>query len=163
MRNALLRLALGATALLSGGACLDTIEPTPISADVAITTVSADGRELDQRRLVGAGFSIENTGTRRIYIDRNYFRLEKLVNQRWQLAAEQDGPFSTGLVGLAPGRTVFTSKNFIHDPAAVIQFPLIEHVRGLYRMRFRFSFTADGSELLPADESYSQPFGVTCC
>ena len=162
MRGALLRLALG-TVLLSSAACLDSIEPTPISPAVSITTVSADGRELDQRRLVGAGFSIENTGTRRIYIDRNYFRLEKLVNQRWQLAAEQIGPFSPGLAGLAPGRTVFTSKNFIHDPAAVTQFPLIEHVRGLYRMGFRISFTPDGNDLLPGEESYSQPFGVTCC
>ena len=163
MRSALLKLALGITALLSSSACLDTLEPTPTSTAVAITTLSADGRELDQRRLVGAGFSLENTGTRRIFIDRNYFRLEKLVNQRWKLAAEQDGPFNPALTGLAPGRTTFTSKNFVHDPAAVTQFPLIEHVRGLYRMRFRISFTSNGTELLPAEESYSQPFSVTCC
>ena len=163
MRSALLRVVLTVTALLSSVACLDTLEPTATSAAVTITTLSADGRELDQRRLVGAGFSIENTGTRRIYIDRNYFRLEKLVNQRWQLAAEQTGPFSPGLTGLAPGRSTFTSKNFIHDPAAVIQFPMIEHIRGLYRMGFRISFTVDGKELLPAEETYSRPFAVTCC
>ncbi|HKY97791.1 MAG TPA: hypothetical protein VJL35_08030 [Gemmatimonadaceae bacterium] len=149
--------------MLSSSACLDTIEPTATSPAVAITTVSADGRELDQRRLVGAGFAIENTGTRRIYIDRNYFRLEKLVNQRWELAAQDIGPFSPGLAGLAPGRTTFTSKNFIHDPAGVTPLPMIEHVRGLYRMGFRISFAPDGTDLLPADESYSQPFGVTCC
>ena len=162
MRSALLKAAFGFTVLLSSSACLDTLEPTPTSAAVAITTISADGRELDRRRLVGAGFVIENTGTRRIFIDRNYFRLEKLVNQRWELAAEQDGPFTTTLAGLGPGRTAFTSKNFVHDPAGT-EFPLIEHVRGLYRMRFRISFKGDGTELLPAEESYSRPFSVTCC
>jgi hypothetical protein len=105
-------------------------------------------------------FRVQNTGSRTIFLDRIYTRAEKLIDQEWELAIETPEAAFASVRTLLPNQsTTFTYRvNYVRGslPAA----PYLEHLRGLYRVRLRFSFTANGSDPLPSEESYSQPFAV---
>ncbi|HEX6573534.1 MAG TPA: hypothetical protein VF042_01070 [Gemmatimonadaceae bacterium] len=149
--------------LISSTGCLDVIEPTPVSSSVEIVAAKTSGFELTATNFISASFQITNTGTRALYVDTKYRRLEKLVNQRWELVDEQSPTSLAFSSSLPPNRRIVASYSLVHDRNGRSGSPLLEHVRGLYRLRFRIALIATGTELLPEEESYSQPFAVDCC
>ena len=60
-----------------------------------------------------------------------------------------------------PGRTVTINYVVAYERGSMPPSPLLDHIRGLYRMRLRFSYTSNGTDPLPVEDSYSQPFAVS--
>ena len=142
--------------------CLDAVAPTPTSAVVSITPVNRSTRG-DENEL-GSRFNIDirirNLGSRTIFLDRLYARTEKLIDQEWELALEPDRPVFGSIRTIQPGQSFTLTYSVFYVRATMPRSVHLEHVRGLYRARFRLSFTASDAELLAPEDSYSQPFAV---
>jgi hypothetical protein len=148
--------------IVATAGCMESMAPTPVSSNVSITPVNpaTRGDETQTGSRFAMRMTIRNTGTRTIYLDRLYSRTEKLVDQRWELAIESTlTPFGA-VRTIGPGQSFALDFVMLYVRGQSIPSSYLEHPRGLYRVRFRFSFTANGSELLPPEESYSQPFAV---
>jgi hypothetical protein len=108
-------------------------------------------------------FRVVNTGSRNVFVDTDYMRTEKLVNQKWEVAAERmpsTSPFSSSRM-LRPNQSTVLSVAVFYVPGSSPASTLLANLRGLYRTRFRMSFAANGAELLAPEDSYSAPFSVT--
>jgi hypothetical protein len=101
---------------------------------------------------------VRNKGTRAVYADSFYRRTEKLVNQKWEMAAETpSGPIGFRTT-IGPGQTVPLA--YVVTYTAASHFTLLKHPRGLYRVRIDLSYAAGGQDRLPPEDSYSPPFTV---
>jgi hypothetical protein len=158
----LIAITLAFAAATSAIACLDAVAPTPTSTSVTITPVnrSTRGSESGAASKFQMDFRVRNTGSRTIFLDRIYTRTEKLVDQEWELATETTGaPFASVRTLLPNQSTTFSyGVNYVRDTSPFAMH--LEHIRGLYRVRLRFSFASAGIDPLPPEESYSQPFAV---
>lgn len=139
---------------------MDAVEPTPVSAAVRITAL--DESTVASETQVASRFEttllIRNTSGRTLYLDMSYRRTEKLIDQTWLVAVESGSAKFASTRSVGPGQTI----NIIHAASSLDSPPvsLLQHVRGLYRVRLRLAFDRSGVEELPAEESYSQPFVV---
>lgn len=140
--------------------CLDSMEPAPASAQVSIFPLKEAALAVPSR--TGYTFSmtliVTNTGSRTIYVDQIYRRTEKLVDQKWELAVESP----TAPVGLTRviGPLQTQSMPYVVTYVPGTDFPLLEHMRGLYRVGLRMAYATDGSEPITGDAPYSRPFAV---
>ena len=158
-RGLALALALCVT---SSVACLDAMAPTSKSAAVTITptTRSTGGTENKSGSRFAITFRVRNPASRTIFLDRFYARTEKLIDQKWVMVMETIPP-TVGFMRTIPSGQSLTNEYLVQylrgiSPAS----PYLEHVRGLYRVRLRLSYLSNGAELLPPEESYSEPFVV---
>jgi hypothetical protein len=104
---------------------------------------------------------IRNKGSHDIYLDGDYRRLEKLVDQKWKLATVRDNfPFASVRV-IRASQSAMVSYAMVYVRGTSPETVLLENLRGLYRVGLRLSLTPNGSELFPLEESYSAPFSVT--
>ena len=136
--------------------------PTPTSSVITITptTRSIPGLESPAGNRFTLEFRIRNTGSRPIYVDRVYGRTEKLIDQKWEMVMERIPPAFASVRVIPPGQSI-TFEHLVQYVRGVSpSSPYLEHIRGLYRARLRFSYLANGSEPLPSEESYSAPFVV---
>ena len=149
--------------ILSSMSCMEAIEPTPESTLLSIDPAdgSVRGTQSDSMTRFLMPLVIRNKGSRAIYLDLGYRRTEKLIDQKWELAAETANGNFASIRLLNPGRTVTIDLVVVFRRGSPPAAPLLEHIRGLYRARLRFSYTGNGTDLLPVDDSYSQPFAVT--
>ena len=164
MRCALAKVAI-AIGLCTTLGCLDTMEPTTVSQYVSIESLNASGVELALTNVVTATIRIRNTGTQQVFIDTGYRRLEKLVDQRWEVANESVSPgnvFRANNPGLGTNRVSTVSYSAVYDRSKG-DTALLAHVRGVYRLGFRMAFAPDGSNMIALEETYSKPFAVVCC
>ena len=155
--------AAGMACLVASLACMEAIEPTPASALVSIVPANGyvTGEQSDTFTRFLMPLVISNRGARAIYLDLGYRRAEKLVDQKWELAVEQTAGDFVSVRILGPGRTLTINQVIAYQRGSSPALPLLEHIRGLYRIRLRFSYTNNGTDLLPVEDSYSQPFAVT--
>jgi len=142
--------------------CLDAVAPTPTSTVVSITPLvrSTRGNEDDSGSRFNIEIRIRNLGSRTIFLDRLYARTEKLVDQKWELALETDRPPFGSIRAIPAGQSFTLTYAVTYIRAVAPRRIHLEHVRGLYRARFRMSFSANEAELLPPGDSYSRPFAV---
>ena len=142
--------------LLAVVGCLEPIEPAPDSALSISPQIEAVSIE---RQAYAYSFSlplhVRNSGTRAVMIDLFYRRTEKLVDQKWQLAAESAPTNLSRVIG--PNET--TLIQYVVTYQRGTSYPLLEHVRGLYRVGLRGTYQDNGLPLTPSP-SYSQPFVV---
>ena len=160
-----LRVLAVALCAVSAVSCLEPAEPTPVSTLVSIDPLDsyARGHQTDAASSFHMEFRVQNTGSRNVFIDTGYTRTEKLVNQKWELAAERvpsGNPFSSSRM-LRPNQSTVLSVDVNDFPGTSPASTLLRNLRGLYRTRFRMSFTPNGTELLAPEDSYSAPFSVT--
>jgi hypothetical protein len=142
--------------------CLDPMEPAPTSSVVTITptTRSVRGQESETGSRFGIEFRVRNTGSRTIFLDQFYAHTEKLIDQKWKVVMETTPPVFASARTIPTGQSV-TAQYLVQYVGGVSpESPYLEHVRGLYRVRLRLSYRSNGSELVPPEESYSEPFVV---
>lgn len=136
--------------------CLETIEPTPNPAPLTITPLVEATTVVKQ----GDGFAyslplvVKNVGTRPVYVDVFYRRTEKLVNQKWQVAAESAPTIF--LRQFAPNESRRIEYVVWYKPGAGNR--LLEQVRGLYRVGLRAFYAADQTDPVSSTPSYSKSF-----
>jgi hypothetical protein len=147
---------------LVSASCLTPLEPTPQSDIVTITPVNAStlGAELPSGSFFRADILIANKSQRFVYVDANRRFLEKLIDQKWMYAyGDTEGNF-IGSTPLSPSG----SSTFAFSVAMVKNSgparPLVEHVRGVYRVHYRLAFDRAGTDVLDSATTYSQPFVV---
>lgn len=136
--------------------------PTPTSAAVTITPTarSIPGLESQAGTRFILEFRIRNTGSRQIYVDRLYGLTEKLIDQKWEPVMERTPPPFASIRIIGAGQSI-TFEHLVQYVRGVSpSSPYLEHIRGLYRVRLRFSYLPNGTEPLPPEESYSEPFVV---
>jgi hypothetical protein len=154
----MVHVAAAITGLLATVACLDSIEPTPRPAQISV--VPSLGELVITPLASGFTWSMQvfvrNNGGRNIYVDQTYRRTEKLVDQKWELAIES--PMSPSFRTVIPSQT--QSLPYVVTYVNGSKSTLLEHVRGVYRVGLRVSYTPNGNELFPAESSYSLPFVV---
>ena len=149
--------------LMTTTSCLEPVEPTPTSTLLSIDPLNlyTRGSQTETNSTFHMELRIRNKGTRDIYLDGDYRRLEKLVDQKWKLATERDNfPFASVRV-IRPSQSASVSYVMVYVRGTSPETVLLENLRGLYRVGLRFSLTPNGSELFALDESYSVPFSVT--
>jgi hypothetical protein len=144
------------------GSCLEPLEPTPVSQLVTIAPVSpfTRGFETEIMTRFEINIGLQNHGTRTIYLDGAYYRLEKLVDQKWVVARETTASSFQAVRTILPGQRVTRSYVILYNRVTASDDVLLSHVRGLYRLHFRLAFNSGGAEELPQQDSYSQPFAV---
>ena len=142
--------------------CLDAVAPTPVSTVVSITPLdrSTRGNESDGGTRFHIEIRIRNIGSRTIFLDRLYARTEKLVDQEWELALETAGPPFGSIRTIPAGQSFTLTYSVSYVRATSPKLVHLEHVRGLYRARFRMAFTSNGTDILAPEDSYSRPFAV---
>ena len=158
-----LRVAAIAITAVAAASCLEPAAPTPVSTLVSIDPLNAFTRG-QQTELVSTfhmEFRVLNIGSRNLFLDTDYMRTEKLVNQNWELAAERAASAFFASRMLRPGQSTVVSISVVYTRGTSPESLLLSHLRGLYRARFRLSFTSNGTELLAPEDSYSAPFSVT--
>lgn len=158
-----LRLTAALASCLFPASCLEPVQPTPRSTIIAIDPVTPFTRGLDSDVIsrFEVNLRFRNDGARTIYLDGGYRRLEKLVDQKWEVAMESPSAPFEAFREIRPGQRVTTSYVVLYDRRTTPELVLLKRIRGLYRMRLRLAFTVNGTEQLHADDSYSQPFAVT--
>ena len=154
-------LAAATVVLIAAGGCMDALEPTSVSPVVRITAL--DEATVASETQVASRFEttllVRNTSNRTLYLDMGYRRTEKLIDQTWVVALESGATRFASVRVLGPAQTInlsHTASSLDSPPVSVLQ-----HIRGLYRVRLRLAFDRGGLEELPAGESYSQPCPVT--
>jgi len=148
---------------LSTTSCLDSLEPTPTSTIFSIDPLNlyTAGSQTETTSSFHMELRIRNRGARDIYLDGDYRRLEKLVDQKWKLATQRDNfPFASVRV-IRASQSITMSYVMVYVRGTSPETVLLENLRGLYRVGLRLSLTPNGSDLFPLDESYSVPFSVT--
>jgi hypothetical protein len=149
--------------LLTTTSCMEPVEPTPTSTLLSIDPLNlyTSASQTETTSTFHMELRIRNRGARDIYLDGDYRRLEKLVDQKWKLATERDNfPFASVRV-IRASQSASVSYVMVYVRGTSPETVLLENVRGLYRVGFRLSLTPNGSEPFPLDESYSVPFSVT--
>lgn len=143
--------------------CLESVEPTPESTVLSIEPLTpyVRGVETATSSRFQMEFRIRNNSTRPVYLDLAYRRFEKLVDQKWELAAETTAAPFTAVRTIQPGVRISVVFSVVHTRGSSSQFELIQHVRGLYRARLRLAYNPGGTDQLPLEDSYSLPFAVT--
>jgi hypothetical protein len=147
---------------MAAAGCLDAVAPTPTSTLALITPASAStrGTQTPSTTRFAIDLRVRNTGSRTIFLDRNYGRTEKLVDQKWELAIETTSPPFVSVRTIPPGQALTITYVMLYVRGASPESIYVEHVRGLYRARLRLSYNENGSDPLPVEASYSQPFAV---
>ena len=163
MHSALLRISAAALGALACTGCLDSMEPTRISSVISIDPLNATAAELPATNILHANFRVSNRGAQRLFVDNGYRRLEKLVRQQWRLVDEREGTLVAPIVPVEPNRFAAVAYSIGYDIGSIARQPLLQNLRGVYRVRYRIFLSAELSDTLPADESYSQPFAIDCC
>ena len=158
----LLRMAAAIVSCAVSVSCLESVEPTPESTVLSIQPLTpyVRGVETAASSRFQMEFRIRNNGTRPVYLDLAYRRFEKLVDQRWELAAETTAAPFTAVRTIQPGVQISVVFSVVHTRGSS-SFELIEHVRGLYRARLRLAYNPGGTDQMPVEDSYSLPFVVT--
>ena len=143
--------------------CLQPLESTPESSLVSITPVSPFIRGLDSDYIsrFEITFHVQNPGARTLYVDATHRRIEKLVDQKWEVAMESAPAPFVAFRSIPPNQRVSVSFIVRYDRRTDPDWVLLQRIRGLYRARLRLAFTPDGSDAVPPEDSYSQPFAVT--
>jgi len=144
--------------LLAMSGCLEPIEPTPDSTPLSITpAVEAVSVEKVQENVYSFSIAlrVKNNGASNVYVDLFYRETDKLIDQKWEIAAENSASTFFRLVG--PGQTqqilhVVTYSQGSH--------PLLDRVRGVYRVGLRAFYAPNGTDPIPAQPAYSKPFVV---
>lgn len=146
--------AIGSLVALAG--CLEPVEPTPNSAPLSITpiveatSVFKDGDSF----AFSLPLTVKNVGTRTVYVDLFYRRTEKLVDQKWEVAAEST---PTNLLrSFAPNES--RRIEFIVVYKLDAGYPLLEQARGVYRVGLRAFYAANATDPISATPSYSKSF-----
>ena len=142
--------------------CLEAVEPTPTSTLLSITPVnrSTRGEQSESAVQFRIDLRITNKTSRPIFVDRPYGWTEKLVDQKWQFVVESTtAPFAS-IRSIQPGSAITITYLMQYIRGRSPESPYLDRVRGLYRARLRLSYMANGTELLPPEECYSQPFAV---
>jgi len=142
--------------------CLESVDPTPTSEIVTIVplTASTGGTERETETFFAIEVRIRNKSSRTIYFDRAYARTEKLIDQKWEMARETTAPPFSNVRTIGPSQSLNAAFEVRYRRDEVPASIHLEHIRGLYRLRLRFSYTSNGSDPIPAEESYSRPFVV---
>jgi hypothetical protein len=149
--------------LVTTTSCMEPVEPTPTSTLLSIDPLNlyTTGSQTESNSTFHMELRIRNKGSRDIYLDGDYRRLEKLVDQRWKLATERDNfPFASVRV-IRASQSVSIPYSMVYLRGSSPGTVLLENLRGLYRVGLRLSLTPNGSELFPLETSYSIPFSVT--
>lgn len=143
-------------------ACLEPAAPTPASTLVSVSParswVRANETTTHLRFVID--LEIRNTGSTRIYLDRAYARTEKLIDQKWKVVLETAPAPFTIVRTIEPGQLTVVSYVVDYVRGVSPESVYLARARGLYRAGLRFAFAADGTNPLPAEESYSKPFVV---
>jgi hypothetical protein len=149
-------------AALVSASCLTPMEPTPQSDIVTITPVNAStlGAELPSGSFFRTDILIANKSQRIVYVDANRRFLEKLVDQKWIYAyGDTEGNF-IGPTSLSPsGKATFAFSVAMVRNSSPAR-PLVEHIRGVYRVHYRLAFDRAGTDVMDSATTYSQPFVV---
>ena len=142
--------------------CLEAVEPTPTSTLVSIAPVnrSTRGEQSESGMQFRIDLRITNKTQRVIFLDRPYGWTEKLVDQDWKFVVESTAAPFASIRSIQPGSGITVTYLMQYIRGRSPESLYLDRVRGLYRARLRFSYTANGTELLPPEESYSQPFAV---
>lgn len=146
--------AIGSLVALVG--CLEPIEPTPNSAPLSITPM------LEATSVIkgtdGFTFSlplmVKNVGTSTVYVDLYYRRTEKLVDQKWEVAAESV-PTSI-LRSFAPNESRRIEYIVVYKPGEA--YPLLEQARGVYRVGLRAFYGNTATDPISPSPLYSKSF-----
>ena len=152
-----------ALVIVSLAACVQAAEPTPTSDLISVDPERPTTRitQTSTTSFFDMPIHFRNTSGRPIYIDASYRGIEKLIDQKWRVAVENNpSPFSSTAF-LLPGRETRFSVTVFFNPKNAGSTPLLEDMRGLYRVRFRVAFDSRGADPLPSDAGLSQPFAVT--
>jgi len=105
------------------------------------------------------GLHFRDLTNRSIYVAGSY-DLEKLVDQKWQLAkAYREGPNFSSFSEMTPVNYPDFSISASLNKGISAPAPLLENMPGIYRAHFQMIY-ADTKEALPADQTYSPPFAV---
>lgn len=152
-----------AVTLLAAFGCLEPMEPTPDSAPVVITPRMES--ILVTKLASGWTFTLQlrvrNYGTRTVFVDLSYRVTEKLIDQKWKIAAFS--PETRQLREIPPSQTQTISYAVTYVHGTVLpgtQAGILEHARGLYRVGLRLFYSSNGSDPLPAENYYSRSFVV---
>ncbi len=98
--------------------------------------------------------TVKNIGTRPVYVDLFYRRTEKLVDQKWEVAAEST---PTNLMRLfAPNES--RRIEYVVSYKLGAGFRLLEQVRGVYRVGLRAFYGANQTDPISDLPSYSRSF-----
>lgn len=97
---------------------------------------------------------VKNVGTLPVYVDLFYRRTEKLVYQKWQVAAESSP--TNFLRQFAPGEGRRIEYVVTYKPGT--GYRLLEQVRGVYRVGLRAFYAADQTNPVSTTPSYSKSF-----
>src|SRR5215212_4799164 len=116
-------IAIGSAALATS--CMDVAEPTPVATFVRIEprTPNTYGIESETLSAFHMEFVTRNSGTRRIYLDLGYYRLDKLVDQKWVLAYERSATPFQSVEGINPSAQTFHSTNAISSRGPDPEWP----------------------------------------
>lgn len=152
-------IALPVLIALSG--CLDAAAPTPVSSIVEVwpRSEATNVGSITNGTTFLMRLNVVNRGDRAIHFHGHY-EIEKLVNQKWQLAyATPDRGFQ-GSQTIQPSRSIdaLVSARYVRGETGASS--LLANMRGLYRARLRLSYSQVGDVPLPADAGYSIPFAV---
>jgi hypothetical protein len=141
--------------------CLETVAPTPASTIVSITSRSeaASITKIQNATRFQMVFHLVNISDTTIYVGLSY-EVEKLVNQKWQLAYSRQIPWGAGSSELRANRGQDRLVTVDYSPGISEPSVPLEHMRGLYRARLTFSYSVGGLSRLPANEEYTPPFAV---
>jgi hypothetical protein len=134
-------------------------EPTPVSTLVAITP------RFEAVRILGGGtsasfsnaFHVDELVTRSMLLSDSW-DLEKLVDQKWQLAYSNKGVATSQIVTPQQGGLVLFQVIFVRDPPS--DNPFFRNVAGIYRLHLQMTYSDGAKEPLPADQTYTPPFAV---
>jgi hypothetical protein len=157
-----LRLAGAAIAALLSVSCLEPVQPTPVSDVVTIGAVDPTvfGTEKSGSSFFLIDIRISNKSARRIFVDDTERFVEKLVDQKWVYAyGPTTGQFRPA-ASVGAQRGLVFSQRIANVKGSEPFYPLLVHVRGLYRIHFRLAYDQLGIELVDSASTYSQPFTV---
>jgi len=138
-------------------ACLDSIEPTPDSSPLSITPAvgAVPVEKTPNLTTISLSLRVKNDSDRTVYVDLLYRKTDKLIDQKWEVAAES-AP-STIFRSIAPGQTQQILYVLSYPPG---RYPLLEKVRGVYRVGLRAFYDLNITEPLPAQPAYSTSFVI---
>jgi hypothetical protein len=144
---------------LAASACMQPAEPTPVSTLVAIAP------RFEAVRILGGGtsasfgnvFNVDDLTTRSIFLSDSW-DLEKLVDQKWQLAYSNEGSPIGQLVTPQQSGIASFLIIFVRDPPS--DNPFFRNVAGIYRVHLRITYADGAKEALPTDQTYTPPFAV---
>jgi hypothetical protein len=151
------RQLLAAAIVFAPLACLDSIEPTPDSSPLSITPAvgAVPVKKLPNLSTITLSLRVQNRSDRVVYVDLLYRKTDKLIDQKWEVVAES--PPSTIFRSIEPGQTQQILYVLSYEPG---RYPLLEKVRGVYRIGLRGFYDLNITEPLPSQPAYSTSFVI---